>query len=170
MDKGGPTYTLVVNIGVSRVPYGKSREGLQQPPSEDLLQKYLRRTRVKRAIITQRKFEMDKILWHILNSVLFEWLIRLLCMKRDPSLRNVQWPSSRLRNTSLVCTVACLNSAPTSTLTLKCLSYFSLPFVHKGGGFTWTHSFLVLFHRKFGTKLAPYLYTPKTTINQQQEH
>ena len=33
------TYTLVVNIGVSGVPYRKSRRGLQQPPSEDVFQK-----------------------------------------------------------------------------------------------------------------------------------
>ena len=49
-------------------------------------------------------------------------------------------------------------------LTRKCLSYVSLPFVQGGGGNLGT------FRRNFGTKLAPYLYTPKTTINQQNEH
>ena len=33
------TYALVVNIGLSGVRYRKSREGLQQPPLEDVLQK-----------------------------------------------------------------------------------------------------------------------------------
>ena len=32
-------YTLVANIGVSGVPYRKSREGLQHPSLEDVLQK-----------------------------------------------------------------------------------------------------------------------------------
>ena len=42
------TYTLVAHIWVSGVPYRKSRKGVQQPPSlEDVLQKYIRRTRVK---------------------------------------------------------------------------------------------------------------------------
>ena len=54
-------------------------------------------------------------------------------------------------------------------LTLKCLSYFSLPFVHKGRG---EGSFgpnlrKVLFRKNFSTKLAPYVYTSRTTINQQ---
>ena len=57
-----------------------------------------------------------------------------------------------------------------TSLTLKCLSYFSLPFVHKGGGSTWIQPFLSTFPLEFGTKLAPYLYTPKTTINQQKEN
>ena len=48
-------------------------------------------------------------------------------------------------------------------LTLKCQSYFSLPSVHKGRS-TWTQPFLSTFPQKSGTKLAPYLYTPKTTI------
>ena len=52
-------------------------------------------------------------------------------------------------------------------LKFKCLSYFSLPFVHKGGPLGPNH-FKVLFGRNFSTKLAPYLYTPKTTINQQK--
>ena len=34
-------------------------------------------------------------------------------------------------------------------LTLKCLSYFSLPLVHKEGGSTWTHSFLSTFLKEF---------------------
>ena len=53
-------------------------------------------------------------------------------------------------------------------LTLKCLGYFSLPFVHKGGPLGPIH-FWVLSRRSFGTKLAPYVYTPKTTIYQQKE-
>ena len=39
----------------------------------------------------------------------------------------------------------------------------------QGGGTTWTHSFLIIFRRNFGTKLAPCVYTPKTTIYQQKE-
>ena len=53
-------------------------------------------------------------------------------------------------------------------LTHTCLSYFSLPFAQ--GGSTWTLSFLGIFRKNFSTKIAPYLYTPKTTINQQKEH
>ena len=42
------TYTLVANIGVSSILYRKSREGIATiPHSENVLQKYLRRTRVK---------------------------------------------------------------------------------------------------------------------------
>ena len=54
------------------------------------------------------------------------------------------------------------------TLALKCLSYFSLPFEHKGGPLGAIH-FLVLFRRNFGTKFAPYVYPPKTTIYEQKE-
>ena len=34
-------------------------------------------------------------------------------------------------------------------LTLKCIRYFSLPFVHKGEGSTWTHSFLSTLPQEF---------------------
>ena len=45
------TYTLVANIGVSDVLYRKSREEVATPPpSEDVLQKYRRRMRVKAGI------------------------------------------------------------------------------------------------------------------------
>ena len=55
-----------------------------------------------------------------------------------------------------------------TSLTLKCIRYLSLPFVHKGGPL---RPILrkVLFRRNFSTKLAPYLYTPKATINQQKQ-
>ena len=56
-----------------------------------------------------------------------------------------------------------------SKLTRKCLSYFLLLFCAQRGS-TWTQPFLSTSRRNFGTKLAPYLYTPKTTINQQKEH
>ena len=57
----------------------------------------------------------------------------------------------------------------TACLTLKCISYFSLPFVHNGGPLG-PIQFQVFSRRNFGTKLAPYLYTPKATTNQQKEH
>ena len=41
-------------------------------------------------------------------------------------------------------------------LTLKCLRYFSLPFVHKVGVHLDPFISLVLSGRNFGTKLAPY--------------
>ena len=53
---------------------------------------------------------------------------------------------------------------------VKCLSYFSLPFVHKGGGPLGPIHFEVLSRRNFDTQLAPYMYTPKTTINKQKGH
>ena len=47
-----------------------------------------------------------------------------------------------------------------STFTFKCLSYFSLRFVHKGWGSLGPIHFWVLSRKNFGTKLAPYVYTP----------
>ena len=49
--------TLVTNIGVSGVPYRKSRRGTTTPPhSEDVLQKYLKRTRVNNIRISQSAY------------------------------------------------------------------------------------------------------------------
>ena len=44
----------------------------------------------------------------------------------------------------------------------------SLMFVHNGGPLGPIH-FSVLFRRNFGTKLATYVHTPKTTLYQQKE-
>ena len=56
------------------------------------------------------------------------------------------------------------NQKKKNILTLKCLSYFSLPFVRNGGGgSTWT-PFWVFSRKNFGSELAPYVYAPKPTI------
>ena len=52
---------------------------------------------VKRIIY---KYTRKVLKW--MKPVLFEWLIWLLCMTHDPSLRNVQRSGSTLHNTSLV--------------------------------------------------------------------
>ena len=39
---------------------------------------------------------------YVLSPILFEGPIRLLCMKRDPSLMNVLWSSFNLKSTLLV--------------------------------------------------------------------
>ena len=44
------------------------------------------------------------------------------------------------------------------------------PVCAQEGGSTWTQPFLSTFPKNFGTKLVPYLYTAKTTTNQQKEH
>ena len=56
---------------------------------------------LKRLTITQGKCWNGLILRRVLSPVLLKWPIWLLCMKPDPSLRDVQWPSSTFHNTSL---------------------------------------------------------------------
>ena len=48
------------------------------------------------------------------------------------------------------------------------LSAYSLPFMHKRGPLGPIH-FWVLSRRNYGTKLAPQVYKPKTTVFQQKE-
>ena len=44
---------------------------------------------LKELVLHNGSVNMDE-LHHVLSPVFFEWLIRLLCLKHDPSLRNVQ--------------------------------------------------------------------------------
>ena len=51
---------------------------------------------------------------------------------------------------------------------LKVLKVLSTP-VSAQQGSNWTPSKKLLSQKNFGTKLTPYLYTPKITINQQKK-